>query len=610
MKTSCFSFILWLITLPVFASPVDSIDAKGINKKLLLINHGYYLTTADDTPVEEVVDMIKRNQNVRQLDRINFGYNDAIFWIIVPVKNINQQKENLFLEIANPQIDKLQAYCVAGKHINKLGNETGDVFDFNTRYILHRNYLWPINACGQDSFYLIVRVDKRNTSLDIPVSLITESNQRTESTQTSMFYGISFGMMLLVIIYSIALGITFKERLYFIYALLVLNTILFLATTVGLSFQFIYPNLVNFNNTFRVIISLSTTTLFIIFSREFLNTAKYIVFIDRVLLTIALIFVLFISVGHLFNEFLYAHSEMVLRIMYTLTTTANLTCLLAAILTYPKQKSVSVFFIVAYALFVSMAIIAVMEDFGWIETFPFNILFIGALAEIIVFSFGLTYRIKKVYDERNELSARISRHQKEMLHAYVQGIEKERERIAGELHDDIGSRLGNLRRMVSQNITNQLPYIESQLNILGNDIRNLSHRLSPAAIKYIGLTQLVTDLLAETQKTTETKFNLQHYDVPDTLPEEIVQQTYRVIQEALQNIVKHAHATEADIQIFCHKQELVVTIEDNGRGFELEATGSGLGISQMRARTEAVGGQLEISASPGKGTQLMINIPL
>lgn len=599
-----------MFAFPAFANPLDSIDAQSIATKLSLVNNGYYLTTEADTKVEQVVDLIKNNQGVKKLDRINFGYNDKIIWLVIPLKNARHLKENLFIEIKNPQIDLLQAYCVTNNSIKKLGNETGDYLAFDTRYILHRNFMWPVNACNLDNFSLILRVDKRKTSLDIPISLITESTQRTESTQTSMFYGICFGMMILVIIYSLGAGISFKARLYFIYAFLILNTILLLATAVGLSFQFLYPNWIDFNSSFRVVISLTTTVLFIIFSREFLNTKQHTPISDRILITIGIIFTVFLLSSIFVKEYLFSNSEIVLKVAFALTGVSNITCLVAALLSYPKQKSIATFYFVAYGVFILMAVITIIEDFGWIETITFNILFIGALAEIIVFSFGLTYRIKKIYDERNDLSLKISRHQKDMLHAYVQGIEKERERVAGELHDDIGSRLSNLRRILSQNNQGDPEYIENQLQILANDVRALSHQMSPTAIQFKGLTQVVTDLIADLQKGSNTKFSIQCYDVPESLSEQVTQQIYRVIQEAAQNILKHAQASEADIQVFGHENELVVTVEDNGRGFHQETSASGLGLSQIKARVESIGGNVEISSTPGYGTQLMVTVPL
>jgi signal transduction histidine kinase len=610
MRINCFRIILCLFALPAYANPIDSIDVSQIDQMLDLRGHGFYVKTAATASIQEVVSMLGKTERVRNLDKINLGYNDSILWLIIPIKNLSRSNENLLLEIQNPHIDRLQAYCISNRGIQTVGDETGDAHPFNTRYVKHRNFLWPLHACESDAFTLIIKIDKRNSSLFIPAYLVTESKHRLQSSRTNIFYGICFGMMILIVLYSITAGVFLKSRIYFLYAGFILSAILFLATAEGLSFQFIYPNTVDFNSLFRGIMVGVTSISMTLFTRDFLNTVKYTPGIDRILLSIALIFTVFLPFSIIFDKQFFQQSQLILPIVLGLAAIANLSGLLAAVISIPQQRNTSIFYIVAYLAIVVTGIITITEDFGWIEKIPFNIMFIGALFEIIVFSVGLTYRVKKVYDERNDLSQKISRHQKEMMHAYVQGIEKERERIAGELHDNIGSRLSNLRRIISQKNAADPEYMEEQLQILENDVRALSHQMSPTAIQFKGLTQVATDLIADLQNVSATTFTIQCYDVPEPLSEQITHQIYRVIQEAAQNIVKHAQATEADIQLFGHETELVVTIEDNGRGFHSETASTGLGLFQIKARVESLGGNIEISSVPGYGTQLMITVPL
>lgn len=544
------------------------------------------------------------------MDRINFGYNDSIFWLIVPFKNVSQLKDEYRIEIQNPHIDQLQAYCLRENQIEVLGNETGDNFSFNSRYLSHRNFVWPITARGAGDFTLIVRVKKRNSSLNIPVYLWLSKDHANHSAKMNIFFGLCFGMMFVVALYSLIAGFFLKRKIYFIYFTFIISAIIFLATAEGLSFQFLYPNLANFNSLFRVIINATATVMLILFSREFLTTKKYTPQIDQVLLYVCIIIIIGLLSTPFFSTFFLEHSLIVVPIALTLSLTGNIACFMAAIISYGQQKRIASFYLAAYFITFFSAIISIMEDFGWIEKLPFNPLLTGVLIEIIVFSVGLTYLMKNIYDERNDLTLKETRHQKEMMQAYVQGIEKERERIAGELHDDIGSRLGNLRRLASQPKQENFEYIEKHIESLSDDVRNLSHQLSPPAMHYEGLTQMVTALISDLQKSTSTELSLQCYDVPEKLSEEVVRQTYRIIQEALNNVIKHAQASQADIQLFGHEHEFVITIEDNGKGFVVAGTKKGLGLAQMYARTEALGGMLEITSVVDQGTQLMITIPI
>ncbi|MCZ8216726.1 MAG: ATP-binding protein, partial [Cyclobacteriaceae bacterium] len=132
----------------------------------------------------------------------------------------------------------------------------------------------------------------------------------------------------------------------------------------------------------------------------------------------------------------------------------------------------------------------------------------------------------------------------------------------------------------------------------------------PPSMQVSGLRQLVQQLTEETSKQTGINIEAQYYDLPDTMHGETVHHLFRIVQEGLNNIVKHAQASEVDLQFFVHENELVLTIEDNGRGFDTSKNASGIGLQNMKVRTESLNGHLDISSQPGNGTHIMIRIPM
>jgi Signal transduction histidine kinase len=323
-------------------------------------------------------------------------------------------------------------------------------------------------------------------------------------------------------------------------------------------------------------------------------------------------FLLFIvgTIPVLFS-FYEQHSFFLLQVINIIMIVVIGLLLYVSIGSYTVQKRNVLFFFSAFGAILIGSVAIILMEFGVLslDDIEINPYMIGSALELLLFSLGLTFQVKEIYDERNELSSRISRHQKEMMQAYVEGVEKERGRIAGELHDDIGSRLGNLRRIIGGINHAQRDYIEKQVETLSSDVRSLSHQLAPPTNRK-GLAQLTEDLILDVQPATATQFSLQCYDVPEKLSENITQQCYRILQEAINNILKHAKAATADIQIFGHDQELVITIEDDGAGFDSGSSKKSIGLQQLKARTESVQGIFEISSSSGKGTQIMIRIPL
>lgn len=602
-------FSAFLISFYSHAQGIDTLKLSEIDSRISLKNKSYYLVRSSEVGIDSIVSTLHYSKQLNPLNKINFGYNNHIYWLIVPVKANKAEKENFLLELQNPHFDRLQAWCLTHNGLTLLDKETGDDLPFKSRSYIHRNFIWNISECGTEEFSVIIRIEKRHSAMKLPAYIWTLNEHNAFYDREDLILGLAYGMMMLVGIYSLIAGLFLKRKIYFTYTAFIIMAILLLATHKGLSFQLLYPNWGGFNSIFNVATTRLVTFFLIIFSQQFLRTKLHTPILHKLLNYVVLIYLLTIIGTPFLLDFYIRHSLIMLPLMLAINFAGNILCLLAAILSFRKQKSIASFYLVAYLAAHFSGMITIIQEFGWIEDIIFDALLISAVVEVLVFSFGLTYMIKKIYDERNELSMKIVKQQKDSLNAYVQGVEKERERIAGELHDDIGSRLGNLRRMLSS--TNvQTDYLEKQIDALTEDVRNISHQLSPAATSIKGLIQMVIGLIHDTGKSSSIKIQFQHYDVPENLPADIAQQAYRIIQEGINNIIKHANASEADIQIFGHEHELVLTIEDNGKGFDISNNRAGIGLNQMKSRTEMLEGQFEINSMPGKGTQIMVSLPI
>jgi len=193
-----------------------------------------------------------------------------------------------------------------------------------------------------------------------------------------------------------------------------------------------------------------------------------------------------------------------------------------------------------------------------------------------------------------------------MYENYIAGVERERNRIAGDLHDDIGSKLSHLQRILFPNKEDK----QSQLmDEIIDDIRNISHDLAPTVAHLSGLLPLVEKLILKTRSESKIDVKLQTHDFKEVLSANQIIQVYRCLQEALNNIVKHSQATRVDLQLFGHENEVHVTVEDNGKGFDKSETTEGFGLSQMKIRAESLGGRIEINSHSGTGTLILLQIP-
>src|SRR5262249_29831129 len=145
---------------------------------------------------------------------------------------------------------------------------------------------------------------------------------------------------------------------------------------------------------------------------------------------------------------------------------------------------------------------------------------------------------------------------------------------------------------------------------LVRSVHDLSHRLHPSRLRLIGLVAALQGLQREVS-VSGIDVTLTHEDVPAILPPDLTLCLFRVVQEALQNAVKYSGARHVLVHLAGKTEELVLTIADDGTGFDVGAAwGKGLGLVSMSERLEAVGGTLEIHSERGAGTRLEIRAPL
>jgi signal transduction histidine kinase len=196
--------------------------------------------------------------------------------------------------------------------------------------------------------------------------------------------------------------------------------------------------------------------------------------------------------------------------------------------------------------------------------------------------------------------------------------EEERRRVARELHDDIGQRLSMatseahaLEKRLSKNRRNQWKSIDSlakQLDTLVSDIHGLSHRLHSSQLQHLGIIAALRDLCRQMGRFG-LEVELQGDDGLEPIPKDITLCLYRIAQEALTNSLNHSGETRAFLTLSKTADTYSMSVQDTGRGFEIEAVPQGLGLISMRERLKPLHGQLSITSVPGKGTRIVVTIP-
>jgi signal transduction histidine kinase len=210
-----------------------------------------------------------------------------------------------------------------------------------------------------------------------------------------------------------------------------------------------------------------------------------------------------------------------------------------------------------------------------------------------------------------DLSRRVAR---DSLRRVVAGQEIERRRLARELHDETGQALTSillgLRALEEANTTNVDDLRELVVGTL-QDVRRLAVQLRPKALDDFGLVPALERLVQTFSESSGINVEVEAQVGDERLPSDVETTIYRIVQEALTNVVKHAEARNVSILLVRRDALLTTVIEDDGRGFDPETVGDdSLGLEGMRERVELHDGRMTVETSQGSGTTLRIEVPL
>lgn len=211
--------------------------------------------------------------------------------------------------------------------------------------------------------------------------------------------------------------------------------------------------------------------------------------------------------------------------------------------------------------------------------------------------------------------------ERNLLNAVMEGQENERKRLSRELHDGLAPMLSS----VKNNLEVVAPVVEelagkhrryfndsmSQLNAAMDEIRTMSRDLMPRTLEDFGLVSALKELCDRTTRISKMEIEFYKSEFKQRLAGNIEIGLYRIAQELLNNAVKHSKATQLKVQLVKHSKSVVLSVEDNGKGFSVNSPqGKGLGLKNIMSRVKSLNGFLEFDSRPEEGTSVTIEIPL
>ncbi|MBL7813544.1 MAG: sensor histidine kinase [Saprospiraceae bacterium] len=224
--------------------------------------------------------------------------------------------------------------------------------------------------------------------------------------------------------------------------------------------------------------------------------------------------------------------------------------------------------------------------------------------------------------QKASFDAALIREQQLGLNAVIEAQELERQRIAKELHDGIAQelvalklgfdKLGKKIKTIAPEETPQYERLKTQLDESCTEVRNIAHVMLPPTLETSGLVLALEMLLRNSLEQNDIQTEFEHFDMPDSLEKKKELGLYRIAQELINNIIKHAHANKVILQLYKTGNQLIMRMEDNGLGFDFDAVrqADSLGLLNILSRVSNLGGSFSSEKGVKLGTISTVRVPL
>ncbi|MFT5858642.1 MAG: signal transduction histidine kinase [Flavobacteriaceae bacterium] len=535
---------------------------------------------------------------------VNFEKGKYNYWGSFSIENNSEEIQSLIFNLHNPYLDKVRFYELVNGTPKLLG-KSGDKLYLEERTIAHREHIFELNLLPNEQkeyLFLFERWAENSISFELSKS----ADFISSDLDHSIVLGIFLGVLIILGLYGLVIFLFNRKRIFLLYAFYAILNALSLANINGLGYRYIYGNLPEYSDYFSPISVFLIIVVFALLSLDFLNVKSHLPKWHKLIRAyifgytiLATIFIVLISIGIELN---------ILPVHYFLVITTIVILLVISIKLHVPNKKAVQFYLASFLPMITAVIIRVLHETGILElNFQTEyLLIIGSLLEILILSAGISVQLRDEYQLRLKLSEKVAGHKKRLAETMVEGENQEKRRIALVLHDTLGVKLRRIKSLIK---SSDLSLASSEVDNLADEIRDLSHSMAPTILDYITLQEAISDI---SYSISSDKFKLNVIDLgfPVDLPKKVKTVLYNIIQELINNIVKHSECTKAIIQFTQDENTLSITLEDDGKGFDPNTSkSSGLGLISIESRVTGLGGQFTIESAHKKGTLSIIELP-
>ena len=619
MYGHCFAFtfrrfLILLLALSIGGTLTAQISLF-MNENRVIIPDGsvyYYLDSSSHYNIQRFNE-VRGKMAPYEKNNSTFSYKNKAVWLRFDLSSIEHTGEFSYLMIRNPHINYLKVWFLKNDSVVTSFPLTGDRQKFSTRSIDHPDFIFPLPKGSLEGYTAVIIADKRNELLAIPFHFLTRDGFLNYDRKKNLATGLVVGLSIFLICFNLFLFVQMRERLYVFYGLYILMGLFYIFSDYGYSFMYMFPANPLPADYMRPISICLATPFYLLFSIELLDLKKRLPKHYRWLMTGLLCFgVIFIaSIPFMGNMGLIrVIAQNLMQFLLTSLVLANIVIAIKA--WREKTRYASYIVITSFVLFVTISLFVFFMSGDLPDTFiTRNLMNIGFMGEICILAFALSLRFKHYKEQSEELLRKSSLQQEQIFKTVTDYQEKELQRLSSLLHDSVGARLSALRFNLesgrNEGASNgRLNQAIEEVSGLANEVRQFSHSFSPVLLQKKGLKEAVHQFIGHINESNGLHIQFEMIGSLERSSFRYELLIYNIIQELIQNIIKHSSATEAIVQLMMEDDLVSIFVEDNGRGFDMQNVQEGLGFLQIKQLVTFVNGTLQVDSAENKGTRISI----
>jgi signal transduction histidine kinase len=601
----------------LIASPVNAKDCPAdpilLTTQFSVLEDPGRALTINQVNEANVADRFRPNIDGRN----NFGMSRSAFWIRIKPIMPPACSQDWLLVIAWPLLDSVEFFWSENTHWEKI--TTGARYPYRSRDVDHHYYVFRLADLSNDRPPFFVRVAGDNPML-MAMSLWRQATFARHESNILLLQGLYLGLFIGLILYNLFFYFSLRDTAYLYYVAYLVSAMFLTTVYTGISTRYLWPDWPNWNLRGMWTFALFGTVAFLIFVRQLLDTSQIAPKLDRLIHGYILILLL-----AMVALFIVDYSIMV-SISPILTIVGFGISGIAILISINNGYRPARFVGLANIMFVSGMLWSMYILFGLSkQVWEWNLYIfeLGVAVEAVLLALALASRIKLLQHQKSLAQQTLLESKRHFSNQLIATQDTERRHISNELHDGIGQNLMVINNRINRLINADLsPQLAKQLDFASeitqqtiHDLRGLSHRLHPHQLDRLGLAIAIETVANESLSDAGIILNCQIGAIDHLVNKDQALHVYRIVQEAVKNIIRHAEAGTVTISLIHDNNAIDLYISDNGLGIDTiwlkqKDFSQAFGLSSIQERVRFLAGTFDIFNANPSGLTLNIHIPL